>query len=108
MTSLDVLDALLQNPNSNVPSMGELVEIPPIDITDSKDLEALYENTNDPNQQYGTGMTLDDLATSVQDQEFDSAEQGAIMQFKKLEAIVESVAAMEAQKRHALVCGDPG
>jgi hypothetical protein len=98
--TLDVLTGLLANPDADLPSMGELVSIEPL----KGDLDVLYETED----RHGTGMTKNDLAVAVQDSEYDAAEQGAFMQFHKMEVLVESIADKSAKKRHAIICGNPG
>ena len=91
MNTLDVLQGLLADPSSDLPSLGELVSPKPF----RGDGRELYES-------------LSDLASSVEDEEYSAAEQGAFMQFHKMETLVESIADKSSKKRCALVVGNPG
>jgi hypothetical protein len=106
MQEIDVLEGLL-NGDQTMPSMGELIDIPTEDPSvDPKDIELLYEDLSDT--KHGTGQSLDDIAAVVADTDMNAAEQGATMQFLKMEALVSSICDMSAKKRHGLLTGDPG
>ena len=93
MKTLDVLLGLIEDPAADLPSLGELVTIEPL----GGDSKLLYET-----------LSKETLAAAVQDAEYDAAEQGAFMQFHKMETLVESIADKSAKKRFALILGDPG
>jgi hypothetical protein len=90
-----------------MPSLGELIVIPTLEepITPEEN-KILYEDVAD--EKFGTGQNLNDIAAQISDTDMQAAEQGATMQFLKMEAMVESICDMSANKRHGLITGSPG